>query len=215
MLNLAKRRKWILPFGFLKSNPTTMTRQAAQLLKRKCFGLTFYLDFTKSSRWIAERKMHEFWALVEEHEVPVSINMSYRSIPALLKALDRYPNCILLIAHMACPVVKNGRLNKPFLVTKELRNFPNVFVKLSGFYAFSAKGWGYPQDDMFPAVDFLQDHFSTKRLLFASDAAPVLPFNTMKQTIEMLRTEYHGFSKKAIQDIYYNNAARIIRRRQG
>ncbi len=65
------------------------------------------------------------------------------------------------------------------------------------------------------AVEFLQDHFSTKRLLFASDAAPVLPFNTMKQTIEMLRTEYHGFSKKEIQDIYYNNAARIIRRRQG
>jgi L-fuconolactonase len=221
VLNLAKRRNWILPFGFLRSNPTTMARQAEKLLKKNFFGLTFYPDstdavwHTKSTRWMAERKMHDFWALMEEQEVPVSINMSHRNIPTLLKALERYPNCILLLAHMAFPVVKNEKLNKAFLITKELKNYPNVFVKLSGFYDLSAKGWKYPQDDMFSAVDFLRDHFTAKRLLFASDAAPVLPFNTMKQTVEMLRSEYPGFTKKEIQDIYYNNAAKIIRRRQG
>ncbi len=221
VLNLSKRRKWILPFGFVKSNPSTMARDAAKLLKKKSFGLTLYPDsrdavwLTKSPRWMAERKMNDFWALVEEQQVPVSINMNHTNVRFLLKALDRYPNCILLLAHMVFPVVKNGKLNKSFLVMKELKNYPNVFVKLSGFYALSANGWKYPQDDMFPAVDFLRDHFTPKRLLFASDAAPVLPFNTMKQTVEMLRTEYRGFSKKEIQDIYYNNAARIIRRRQG
>ena len=221
VLNLSKRRKWIHPFGFVKSNPSTMARDAAKLLKKKFFGLTLYPDssdaawLTKRPRWMAERKVHDFWALVEEQQVPVSINMNHTNVPFLLKALDRYPNCILLLAHMVFPVVKNGKLNKAFLVMKELKNYPNVFVKLSGFYALSAKGWKYPQDDMFPAVDFLREHFTAKRLLFASDAAPVLPFNTMKQTVEMLRTEYPGFTKKEIQDIYYNNAARIIRHRQG
>ena len=221
VLNLSKRRKWIHPFGFVKSNPSTMARDAERLLKKKFFGLTLYPDsrdavwLTKSPRWMAERKMNDFWALVEEQEVPVSINMNHTSVPFLLKALDRYPNCILLLSHMVFPVVKNGKLNKAFLVMKELKNYPNVFVKLSGFYALSAKGWKYPQDDMFPAVDFLRDHLTPKRLMFASDAAPVLPFNTMKQTVEMLRTEYRGFSKKEIQDIYYNNAARIISSRQG
>ncbi len=220
VLNLSKRRKWILPFGYLRSNPSTMAKQAAKLLKKNFFGLNFYPDSTdgvwntKSTRWMGERKMHDFWALVEEQEVPVSINMNHTSVPFLLKALERYPKCILLLAHMVFPVVKNGKLNKAFLVTKELKKYPNVYIKLSGFYEFSAKGWKYPQDDMFPAVDFLRDHFTAKRLLFASDAAPVLPYNTMKQTIEMLRSEYPGFTKKEIQDIYYKNAAAIIRRRQ-
>ena len=214
VLNLTQYRKWILPFGFLKSTPTTMVKQAKQLLKRKYFGLTFYLHSSKSTPWIANYKMEDFWSLVEKQRVPVSINMSYRSIPALLKVLKRYPKCILLIAHMAAPIVKKGKLNNAFLITKELKNYPNIYIKLSGFYAFSAKGWRYPQNDMFCAVDFLHEHFTAKHLLFASDAAPVLSFNTMKQVIEMLRSEYSGFTKKEIQDIYYNNASAIIRRRQ-
>ena len=49
--------------------------------------------------------------------------------------------------------------------------------------------------------------------MFASDFSPVLEFNTYRQTLEMLKLDYNGFSEKELNDIYYSNAKKIIAKR--
>lgn len=210
ILKLARRHSWVLPFGYLRVSRTPLVEQARKLARRGFRGLSLYLDSRKSCRWLAQGKMPDFWSFLQERGLPISINMSWKNAAALAKALACAPGCKVLVSHMARPVVTGGKLGKSYREIGRLADFPNVFVKLSGFYAFAKEGWRYPQMELAPAVDFLKKTFTVKRLVFGSDFAPVLEHNTMRQTVEFLRTEYGGFTRAELRDVYYGNAARLV-----
>ena len=67
----------------------------------------------------------------------------------------------------------------------ELARFPDVQVKLSGFYALSSPGHDYPHESAWPYVEQLLKDFSVDRLLWASDYTPCLNWVTFPQTIDI------------------------------
>jgi L-fuconolactonase len=212
--SLQKKKNWIYSFGYVKSDINTMEQKAQELIRKKHFGISCYLDNKDDAMWLVSEKLFGFWEFLQKNLIPISFNLSAFQCKPLKRVLEKFPNTVVLISHMARPKVKNGKLSDPeYKYLLSLASFKNVYVKLSGFYAFVKDGWRYPQTELFCVIDKLKKIFGTKRLLFASDFSPVLEFNTFRQTMELLKTEYKGFNQKELEDIYFNNAQGIVIKR--
>ena len=61
--------------------------------------------------------------------------------------------------------------------------YPQVRVKLSGFYAMTELLYDHPYELAWPLVEALIEAFGVERLLFASDYAPCLNHQTYPQTL--------------------------------
>ena len=211
ILRLSQLHPWILPFAWLRAHPRGLEGRARAARRRGFFGCSLYLDAADDGAWLASGAAAPFWEWVEHYRFPVSLNMSWRQAPALARALASTPDCPVLVSHMGRPFLERGRLASAYIRgMSALASIPGVRVKLSASYAFAREGWRYPQRDLFPALDFLRRKFGARRLIFGSDFAPVLEHNTYRQALELVRSEYRGFSASELADIYRGNAERII-----
>ncbi len=208
-------REWIHSFGYIKPNHETMHRAAVDLNGRGHFGLSCYPRAGDDAQWLASPAMYPFWDYLAERQMPISFNVKAFQCRSFAKVLERRPDVIIIVSHMAAPKVVDGVLDEAdYASLLALGGYPGVYVKLSGFYAFSKEGWRYPQADLFRVVDRLREAFGTKRLVFASDFSPVTEYNTYRQALELLRTEYDRLTPQELEDIYYNNARGIVKKRK-
>jgi predicted TIM-barrel fold metal-dependent hydrolase len=160
--------------------------------------------------------MEPYWEFMREFNIPMSINMNTSQTRALLKVAEMYPDQIFLLSHMVRPIITDEKLNrKAYEPVLSLREFKNIYIKLSGFYAFVQDGWRYPQRAVFGVIDILKKRFGVKRLLWGSDFTPVLEFNTYRQSFEIINSEYRGFDKDELERIFYKNSFEIVRERKG
>lgn len=212
--SLANHRRWIHSFGHVLANPATMLRRARELARDGHFGLSCYLDRQDSADWLASESMDPFWDFLQARRMPISFNLSAFQCRPLGEVCTVHRDVRILVSHMARPKVIKGKLDKrDYAPLLALADHPGVYVKLSGFYAYTSDGWRWPQRELFVVVDQLRSAFGARRLLFASDFAPVLEYNTYRQALELLRTEYTGFSAQELADVYGRNAKRILEER--
>ena len=214
---LAAERPWILPFGYLEPDPERAPAIAQQLDAQGFFGASCYCyPHSEVPEWLGAPSMDALWTLLQECNLPLSLNIAAAQCGPLGRALARFPQMTVIVSHMGRPqLLEDGRLDErnygPLLA---LARFERVYIKLSGFYAFVPQGWRYPQRALFPVVDRLRAVFGIQRLLFGSDFAPVLEHNSYRQALELLRSEYGGFAEPELSAIYGANARRIIAWRQ-
>lgn len=209
--SLANRCRWIHSFGYLRANPATMLRKARELTGYGHVGLSCYLERQDSAEWLVTATMAPFWDFLREQRMPLSFNLSAFQCRPLAEVCAAYPGVRVLISHMARPKVVKGKLDeRDYAPLLALADHEGVYVKLSGFYAYVKDSWRWPQQGLFVVVDRLRSAFGAKRLLFASDFSPVLEHNTYRQTLELLRTEYSGFSAQELADVYGRNAKRVL-----
>lgn len=206
------REDWIYSFGHIIPQPSAMAQSAVELKERGHFGLSCYLDRNDDCGWLASSQMSGFWSFLCEHRMPLSLNLSAFQCRAVGNVLARYPSLTVLLSHMARPKLVHGQWNKDdYAPVLELAQFPSVYIKLSGFYAFVENGWRYPQSDLFPVVAALKEAFGAKRLLFASDFPPVLEYNSYFQAVELLRKECGCFTSAELEAVYWKNALDIVK----
>jgi predicted TIM-barrel fold metal-dependent hydrolase len=215
VMGLARKRKWIHPFGYARPGPGSFGDNARAVIADGGFGVSCYLKKEDSGEWFCGPDSLSAMELLQAENAPLSLTVWPRQCAALGRALERTPQLTVLINHMGRPRLENGVFchaeREPL---RALSKYENVYVKLSGFYAFSENGWSWPQRDMFPVPRELLESFGEDRLLFASDFSPVLEYNTFRQTVETLRLDEAGFTEAALEKIYYHNAGRIISERK-
>ncbi|MDD5697710.1 MAG: amidohydrolase family protein [Victivallaceae bacterium] len=203
---LTGSRPWIYSFGYVKPG-IHFGADSKKIIAAGHFGISCYLQRDDPGVWL---KTSDF-SWLQENNIPLSLTVWPHQCAALYELLREHPRLAVLINHLGRPQLKDGKLDiESYKQVLALSGFENVYVKLSGFYAFSEKGWSFPQSDLFPVLDLLKENFAAGRLMFASDFSPVLEFNTYKQTLEMLR-DYNGFSEEELSNIYCSNAKKIIR----
>jgi L-fuconolactonase len=64
----------------------------------------------------------------------------------------------------------------------------NVFVKISGFYAYTSKPWDFPYYDVHKWVRMVLSAFGPERMCWGSDFSPVLNHSTYLQSLEAVRS---------------------------
>ena len=90
----------------------------------------------------------------------------------------------LRIEHMGYPDLTE---NPPYPQYNRLMNlamYPNVYIKFSGFYAYSKEP--YPYDDTIPFIKLAYDAFGAKRIMWASDFPPVASYEGYAKALEMV-----------------------------
>jgi len=202
---LSEKHKWIHSFGYVRPG-NHFQSDAERIISDGHFGISCYLKKDDSGEWLRSRGL----SFLQNNNIPLSLTIWPHQCRMLQKTLADFPETTILINHMGRPSSENMKNYDAIL---SLSKFENVYIKLSGFYAFSSEGWRCPQKDMFHVIDLLKNNYGSERLVFASDFSPVLEFNTYRQTLEMLRLDYCGFCEKELENIYYLNAKKIILKR--
>jgi L-fuconolactonase len=121
---------------------------------------------------------------VNDAGIFVSLNLQPHKIAELPALIERCPKVRWLIDHMGRP--RHDMSEAEYRPVLDLARFPNVFVKVSGFYAFTGDPAEYPYADLARFVVALRDAYGAARLLWASDAPPVLEFSSYEQSYRCL-----------------------------
>ena len=134
---------------------------------------------------------------------------------ALLVAMMFAPGCRLIASHMGLPgthkdtpTLDAARAELAPLLA--LAPHPNVFVKLSGFYAVSDPPHVWPHAAAAPFVKVLVDGFGADRCLWASDFSPALDHVSFIQTITVPGLDAYDEATRAA--VMGGNLLRILGR---
>ncbi len=126
-----------------------------------------------------------FWERVNTQRLFVAFNLNPQQALALPPLIERYAQITWLIDHMGRPQYNMN--DSDYEAVLKLSTYPNVYIKVSGFYAFTEHQPDYPYRDLAPFLKRLLATFGSRRLLWGSDAPPVLDFSSYEQTFACLR----------------------------
>jgi L-fuconolactonase len=184
---LKATNSWMHPLAFVK--PSALTLHYLQELQSHEFvGLTFYLFRTEE---IAELKGidGDVWRWLVERKWIISVNSTGEFWLAWLDILRDYPDLILLISHLGLPIISTddpvgGNIAIHLNSVKQLSDFRNVYLKLSGFYALEPKTPLFPYLSLNPYLEYIVANFAVERLIWGSDFTPALDSVDFAQTFK-------------------------------
>jgi L-fuconolactonase len=137
-------------------------------------------------------KYQRFWDNAAAAELLVALNLTPHQVTRLVPLVDRFPNIRWILDHMGRPA--HNMSDTDYQPVLDLAVYPNVFVKISGFYAFTEDSAEYPYADLAKFVVALRDAYGADRLLWGSDALVVADFSSYTQAYTCLR-HIHALSQ--------------------
>jgi L-fuconolactonase len=130
-----------------------------------------------------------FWETANRARLCVALNLAPHQAAGLGPLVRRYRDLRWLLDHMGRP--RPDMSADEYQPVLDLAAYPTVFVKLSGFYAFTARSAEYPYRDLQRFIVQLRNAFGAHRLLWGSDAPPVLDSSSYEQSFTCL-TRHRG-----------------------
>jgi L-fuconolactonase len=92
----------------------------------------------------------------------------HHQLPAAIRLVDRHPDQVFVLDHIAKPPIRSGELQPWARDLRELARRPNVFCKLSGIVTeANFATWTYEQ--ILPYMEAALEVFTPARLMFGSD----------------------------------------------
>ncbi len=91
-----------------------------------------------------------------------------RHLPQTIEFVDRHPDQIFIVDHLAKPQVRSGAISPWREDMQDLARRPNVYCKLSGL-ATEAGYASWTEDQLRPYLDVTLKAFGPRRLMFGSD----------------------------------------------
>lgn len=136
--------------------------------------------------WFDQPGMQAMWKCAAEENLAICPLINPEVLPALEKMCRRYSATRVVIDHMA-RIGMHGAIQANDLDhLVALASFPNVYVKISAFYALGKKQ--PPYTDLSPMIERLVGAFGPGRLMWASDSPfQVQGDNTYRASLELVR----------------------------
>ena len=107
-------------------------------------------------------------ALLKDFGLVYDILIFERHLPQTLQFVDRHPDQVFVLDHIAKPRIKEGLLTPWQSNISQLAQRPNVYCKVSGMV--TEADWGaWTENQLIPYFDTVFSAFGPKRLMFGSD----------------------------------------------
>lgn len=119
----------------------------------------FYILRADFNRGVAELK---------RFDLAYDILIFERHLPQTIEFVDRHPNQIFIVDHLAKPRVRDGLVSPWRENMRELAKRPHVYCKVSGL-ATEADHVQWPEQQLTSYMDLVLEAFGPKRVLFGSD----------------------------------------------
>jgi L-fuconolactonase len=174
----------------------------------------------KGVRHVLHDESDDFYMLRDDFNRGVNLLPSFRlaydiliferHLPQTIQFVDRHPNHVFIVDHIAKPKIRENSLSPWKENILELARRDNVYCKVSGM-ATEADWGAWTAGQLQPYFDVVLSAFGSARLMFGSDW-PVL---TLAATYKTWVETFHGFiaslSSDEQEDICWRTARRAYR----
>ena len=150
--------------------PDAAERLAYWCSKRGCRGLRLRPRLPGEAASFGHPSTFPLWEEVARLGAVVSVLCDFAQLPAVAQMAERFPTVPLVIDHLAHPSRPDDLASLGPLL--ELKRFPRVHIKVSGFYYFSRAP--YPYADCRDLLRAVYGSFGPARLIWGSDFPHVL-----------------------------------------
>jgi L-fuconolactonase len=131
-------------------------------------------------------------------------------IPAAIRLVDRHPNQVFIVDHIAKPAIRGGELQPWARHMVELARRPNVFCKLSGVVTEAEyTTWTYEQ--ILPYLETALEAFTPARLMFGSDWPVCRVATTYVDWVRTIERLAEKLSDSERQALFCDTATRAYR----
>jgi len=131
-------------------------------------------------------------------------------LPQTIQLVDRHPNQIFVVDHLAKPRVKAGELSPWRENLRELAQRPHVYCKLSGLVT-EADWSAWTEASLHPYIETVLTAFEPRRVMFGSDWPVCLVASTYKRWVEVVKNAIASLSEAEQQRIWSGTAVEAYR----
>jgi L-fuconolactonase len=142
-----------------------LERFAAQPTLR---GVRHVIHDEADPRYILRNDFNAGVGALREFKLRYDILIFERHLPAATEFVDRHPNQIFILDHIAKPRIKERIISPWDRNLRELAKRENVYCKLSGM-ATEADLEHWTAEDLRPYIDIVLAAFGPRRLMYGSD----------------------------------------------
>lgn len=131
-----------------------------------------------------------------------------RHLPQTIEFVDRHPQQVFVLDHIAKPKIAAGELEPWARRMRELAKRDNVWCKVSGLVT-EAKSNTWSVETLRPYIDVAAEAFGPLRLMAGSDWPVCLVASSYRQWWELLRGYFAGFSENERTRIFGGTAIEV------
>lgn len=131
-----------------------------------------------------------------------------RHLPQTIEFVDRHPEQVFVLDHVAKPLIAGGILEPWATRMRELAKRENVWCKLSGMVT-EADWMTWTPDTLKPYMDVAVEAFRPGRLLAGSDWPVCLVACTYERWWQLLRGCFAGFGEEEREQVFGRNAVEV------
>jgi L-fuconolactonase len=135
---------------------------------RKLVGLRHVVQDEPDEQFLLRREFNTGICQLRKYSLVYDILIYERHLPAAIAFVDRHPNQIFVLDHIAKPRIRELQLEPWSKNIRELGRRQNVFCKLSGMVT-EADWANWQPANLRPYLDVVLEAFGPKRLMAGSD----------------------------------------------
>lgn len=143
-------------------------------------------------------------------DLTYDILIVHHQLPAAIRLVDRHPNQVFVLDHIAKPPIRNNQIQPWQDNLAELARRPNVFCKLSGVVTEADyQRWSYEQ--ILPYMEAALAAFGSHRLMFGSDWPVCRVAVTYRDWVRAVERFAQSLSADERDALFHRNAAEAYR----
>lgn len=163
-------------------------------------GVRHVLHDEADDDYMLREDFHRGVDRLPSHNLTYDILIFERHLPQTILFVDRHPNQVFIVDHVAKPRIREGILSPWKENIRELARRENVYCKVSGMATEAA--WNtWTREELVPYFEAVLSAFGPERLMFGSDW-PVLTlagsYNRWADTVQWLVSELSADEQQRI-----------------
>jgi len=170
LLNLANEYPFILGVvGWVDLRSKELYKQLEKFSQNPKFvGVRHVVQDEPDDEFLLRNDFIQGIEALKDFSLTYDILIYERHLPVAIRFIEKFPDQVFVIDHIAKPDIKNRSFQNWSQNIKIISEFSNVYCKLSGMV--TENDWvHWKNEDFYPYIDFLLETFSYERLLIGSD----------------------------------------------
>jgi len=175
--------------------------------ERGCKGLRLRPMMASEAAAFAAPHSLKLWERAAALGVVINIVARPQHLATLHERAAQFPTVPIIVDHIAHPDPRAVVDSADFQAVLALAQFPNVFIKPTGYYYYSQER--YPYADCWPLFHAVYAHFGAARLIWGSDFPHVLLKTGYARSLHMQERVYTDLPAADLEAIMGGNALRL------
>ncbi len=169
-------------------------------------GVRHVLHDEPDDRFMLRNDFNAGIKLLRDFDLVYDILIFEKHLPQALQFVDRHPDQVFVVDHIAKPRIRDGLLSPWQTYIVQLAHRPNVYCKISGV-ATEADWSHWTEQELQPYLDTVFSAFGPKRLMFGSDWPVCLLATSYRRWVETVG-RYVSQLSNSEQERFWSDTAR-------